>query len=221
AELEDRKDKAAWARCRGFFEISHFMCGMDKFMMDLALNPEFACCLMDHILDYLLEDTRRTLGAGNGNYTIYEYNDDIASQRGLLISPQMWRRYIKPRMAKVCDLIHSYGTKVRYHSCGSVYTIIPDLIEIGVDILSPVQPLAADMDPFRLKKEFGNNLAFHGAIDIQELLPKGSEQDVRNQVRRTIDMVGKDGGYILAGSHTIQADAPLENIIAMIDEAKK
>ena len=167
--LEDSKaqrEKAVWGHSRGFFEIAHFMRGIDNFLMDLAQNPGFACALMDHVAEYLLERTRLSLEAGKGQYVFFEYNDDVASQRGLFISPAMWRKYIKPRMARFCELIHGYGVKVQYHCCGSVYAIIEDLIEIGVDILNPVQPLAADMDPFELKKQFGERLCFHGAIDI-------------------------------------------------------
>jgi len=220
SKLEANRDKATWARSRGCFATAQLMRGMDTFLMDLALEPEFACTVLDHIMNFVMDDACCTLEAGEGKYTFYEYNDDVASQRGMLISPDMWRKLIKPRMANFCSLVHSYGVKVRYHSCGSIYAIIPDLIEIGVDILNPIQPLAVDMDPFRLKEEFGDKLTFHGAIDIQELLPNGSVQDVREQVRETIDIVGKEGGYILAGSHTIQADAKVENIIAMVEEAK-
>lgn len=212
-------DKAAYGHSRGFFEIAHFLRGMDAFLMDLALNEDFACALMDHIADYLLEKSRRILEAGEGNLVLFEYNDDVACQRGLFISPDMWRRLIKPRMARFCDLAHSHGARVKYHSCGSVRKIIPDLIEIGVDLLNPVQPLAAGMAPFELKKLFGDRLAFDGGIDIQELLPNASPAQVRDHVRRMIDVVGREGGYILGGSHTIQADVPVENIIAMVEEA--
>ena len=174
AALAANRHKATWARCRGVFEIAHFMRGMDRLMLDLTLNPEFANCLMDHIMECLLTLVRRTLEAGKGEYAIYEYNDDVASQRALLMSPTMWRELIKPRMAQVCKLIHQHGAKVRYHSCGAVYPIIPDLIEIGVDILNPVQPLATNMDPFRLKAEFGDRLTFDGGIDIQHLLVHAS-----------------------------------------------
>ena len=217
--LESNRDKATWCRSRGCFQTAQLMRGTDTFLIDMALNPEFASCLLDHVMEFVMDDARRTLAAGAGEYTFCEYNDDVASQRSMLVSPDMWREYIKPRMADFCDLVHRYGAKVKYHSCGSVYAIIPDLIEIGVDILNPVQPLAANMDPFRLKDEFGNSLLFHGAIDIQHLLPRGSVWDVRRQVRKIVDYVGKDGGYILAGSHTIQADAKAENLVAMIEEA--
>lgn len=218
-KIIEKKDKAVWSRSRGCFQTAQLMRGMDTFLIDLALNPEYACCIMDHIMKFVMDDARCTLEAAKGEYTFVEYNDDIASQRGLLISPDMWREYVKPRMAKFCELVHSYGAKVKYHSCGSIYAIIPDLIKIGVDILNPIQPLAANMDPFKLKEEFGNELCFHGAIDIQELLPKASKHEVKEYVQRIIDIVGKDGGYILAGSHTIQADAKVENIVTMIETA--
>ncbi|MBN1436954.1 MAG: hypothetical protein JW936_07755 [Sedimentisphaerales bacterium] len=221
ADIQAHPQKATWAHSRGFFEIAHFIRGMEEFMMDLALNPDFACRLMDHIAEYLLERTRCILQAAKGKLTICEYNDDVASQNGLLMSPDMWRQFVKPRMARFCDLIHQHGAKVKYHSCGSVRAIIPDLIEIGVDILNPIQPLAQGMDPFELKREFGKDLVFHGGIDIQELLPNADVQQVRDHTQKMIDIVGKDGGYILSGSHCLQADAPAENIIALIEQAKK
>jgi len=213
--------KATWGHSRGFFEIANFMCGMEDFMMDLALNPDIACCLMDHIVYYLLERTRCILEQAKDALTIFEYNDDIASQAGLLISPDMWRKYVKPRMTKFCDLIHSYGVKIKYHSCGSIREVISDLIEIGVDILNPVQPLARDMDPFELKREFGKDLVFHGGIDIQNLLPNATAEQVRMCTRKMINVVGRDGGFILSGSHTLQADIPIQNIITLLEEAKQ
>jgi uroporphyrinogen decarboxylase len=124
-------------------------------------------------------------------------------------------------MAEFCDMVHSYNAKVKYHSCGSIYSIIPDLIEVGVDILNPIQTTAADMDPYKIKKEFGNRLCLHGAVDIQELLPNGTVEDVETAVRGLISGLGYDGGYIIAGTHTIQSDAKTENIVALVETAKK
>lgn len=219
SEIESRHNKAVWPRSRGCFQSAQLMRGMEKFLIDLATDPDYACSLMDYILDFVIEDARCSLEAGKGKYTFIEYNDDVGSQKGLLISPDMWRKYVKPRMKKFCDMAHGLGTKVKYHSCGSIYAIIPDLIEIGVNILNPIQPLAAKMDPFQLKKEFGAELCFHGGVDIQNLLPNGSAQEVRDTVKRLITQVGEDGGYILAGSHTIQTDAKIENIVAMVQTA--
>jgi len=221
AALAANADKATHGHSRGFFEIAHFMRGMGNFLTDLALNPEFACRLMDHIIDYLLPRARRMLQTGGGRYALFEYNDDVASQRGLFISPDMWREYIKPRVKRFCDLAHEHGARLRYHCCGSVRQIIPELIEIGVDILNPVQALAAGMDPFELKAAFGDRLTLDGGIDIQQLLPRASPAEVAAHTRRMIEVVGRGGGYILGPSHAIQSDTPLENIIAMVEQAKR
>ncbi len=219
-ELESKNEFATWSRSRGCFQTAQLMRGMERFLIDLALEPDFACSIMDHVLEFVIDDAKCTIEAGQGKYTFVEYNDDVATQRGMLISPKMWRKYVKPRMKKFCDMVHNQGLKVKYHSCGSIYDIIPDLIEIGVDILNPIQTLAANMDPLKLKKEFGNYLCFHGAVDIQELLPNGSVQEVKTQIQNLVKFVGRNGSYILAGSHTIQVDARVENIIAMIEIAK-
>ncbi len=219
-EITEKKEKAVWSRSRGCFQTAQLMRGTENFLIDLTLEPEYACCIMDNIMKFVMDDAMCTLEAGQGEYTFVEYNDDVATQRGMLISPMMWRKYVKPRMAIFCKLVHSFGAKVKYHSCGSIYDIIPDLIEIEVDILNPIQTLAANMDPFKLKEKFGKELCFHGAIDIQDLLPNASKQQVKEYVQRIIEIVGKNGGYILAGSHTIQADAKVENIIAMIETAR-
>jgi len=221
SDLQTHRDRATWGRSRGVFEICCLLRGMDQFMIDLALDPGFAAALLDRVADGLLELARQTLAAGGGAYAFYEYNDDIGSQRTLMMSPRMWREFIKPRMASFCTLIHAFGAKVRYHSCGSIRPVIPDLIEIGVDILNPIQPLARDMEPVSLKAEFGDHLCFDGGIDTQHLLPAGTPGEVRAEVRRMIDNVGRNGGYILAGSHTLQADVPVANLVALVEEAVK
>ncbi|HET6428845.1 MAG TPA: uroporphyrinogen decarboxylase family protein [Phycisphaerae bacterium] len=221
ADLDARADMATRGHSRGFFEIAHFMRGMDNFLTDLALDPAFACALMDHIIDYLLARSRVMLEAGAGRYALFEYNDDVACQRGLLISPPMWRRHVKPRMAKFCRLAREFGARLLYHCCGSPRAILDDLIEVGVDILNPVQPLAEGMDPFELKRRYGDRITFHGGIDIQQLLPNASAAEVRAHTRRMIEVVGRRGGYILGPSHAVQSDVPTGNILAMIEEARR
>jgi uroporphyrinogen decarboxylase len=218
-ECDLRQDWATLGHSRGFFEIAHFMRGMDNFLADCAADPDFANALMDRIADFLLAKTRKILEAAKGKIVVFEYNDDVASQQNLFMSPSMWRDLIKEREKKFYDCIRSFGAKVRYHCCGSAYPILPDLIEIGLDILNPVQPNAANMDPYRLKREFGDRLTFHGGIDTQGLLPKGSVKEVFQETRRMIDEVGKNGGYILGTGHIIQGDVPLDNIFAIIEAA--
>jgi len=208
-----------WGHSRGIFEISWFLRGFQEFMMDLACDPDLACAIMDHVQAYLMERTQRILDAGRGLVDMIEYNDDVGGQEGLLIAPDTWRRFLKPRMAAFIRMCKGYGVAVRYHSCGGIRPIIPDLIEIGLDVLNPVQSLAAGMEPEGLKRDFGAYLTFNGGIDTQELLPHASTQEVREFTRRLIDVVGRDGGLILAPSHVFQDDVPIENIIAVYETA--
>ena len=210
-------DHATIGHSRGFFEISWFLRGMDNFLSDLLLNPSFACAVMDRVLDYLLERMERVLSSADGLLTMFEINDDVGGQNSLLINPELWRKYIKPRLRKQVEICKKYGVKVQYHSCGSVRAIIPDLIEIGIDVLNPVQPKAKGMDPFELKREFGKYITLHGGVDEQELLPRGKPEEVRDYVKRLIEEVGKDGGLIVAPCHTLQPDTPTENILALYE----
>jgi uroporphyrinogen decarboxylase len=145
---------------------------------------------------------------------VYFY-DDVATQKSLMISKDMWTRYVRPRHAKIIELAKGYGKQVMYHCDGSIFPLIPDLIDMGVDLLNPIQAEARDMDPQRLKAEFGDRLSFHGGIDIIKTLPRGSVEDVKAEVRERGRVLGENGGYILASSHHIQSDTPLENVMAM------
>ena len=218
-QLNASKDFWTRGHSRGIFEISWFLRGFDSFLTDLACDPDFAVALMDRIQAYLFERARRILEAGQGRLDMMEYNDDVGSQDGLLISPAMWREHLKPRMAEFCKMCRQYNAKVKYHSCGGIRDIIPDLIEIGVDVLNPVQALAAGMEPEGLKRDFGHAITFNGGIDTQDLLPHGTPQQVRDATKRLIEVVGKDGGLILAPSHVFQDDVPVENIIAVYETA--
>lgn len=206
-----------WAHSRGIFEISWFMRGFNEFMMDMIENPERANLIMDNVQKYLMERSRRILEAGNGRIDMIEYNDDVGGQNGMLISPKLWRRFIKPRMASFIKLCKGYGVKVRFHSCGGIRPIIPDLIEIGVDVLTPVQTLADGMGPEGLKRDFGDSITFNGGIDTQELLVKRDSRSVYAETKRLIEIFGKNGGYILGPSHVFQPDVALDNIIAVYE----
>lgn len=214
---ESCSDRAVWVHCRGTFEISWFIRGMDGFMLDLALEPQKACCLMDRVQEPLKERLRRILQAGGDAVDLAEYNDDVGTQSGLMMSPDMWRQYLKPRIAEMFALIRSFGKRVRYHSCGGVRDILPDLIDIGLEVLTPFQPLARGMEPLALKRDFGRHLTFHGGIDMQELLPHGTVQQVRDETRRLLDVLNDGGGWIACSSHNLQPDTPPQNIVAMYE----
>jgi uroporphyrinogen decarboxylase len=217
AAAEANADYAVFVHSRGTFEISWFIRGLDGFMTDLALEPQKACGLMDRVQEPLEERLRRILEAGGDAIDIAEYNDDVGMQSGLMMSPETWRRHLKPRTGRMFALIRSYGKKVRYHSCGGVRDILSDLIDLGLDILTPFQPLAAGMEPLALKRDFGRHLTFHGGIDMQDLLPHASAEKVRNEVRRLMDALNEDGGWIACSSHNLQPDTPPENIVAMYE----
>jgi len=208
-------DYWVWAHSRGIFEIAWMTRGFDAFLLDLAIEPERAAALMDRIQKYLFERTQRILEAGEGFIDMVEYNDDVGGQNGLIISPSMWREHLKPRMDAFVKLCKGRGAKVRYHSCGGIRPIIGDLIEIGVDVLNPVQTLAEGMEPGGLKRDFGERITFNGGVDTQELLPKATADEVKRETRRLIETLGQGGGLILAPSHVFQADVPVENVIAV------
>jgi uroporphyrinogen-III decarboxylase len=143
--------------------------------------------------------------------------DDVGQQQGMLISPRHWRRFLKPRLAEIISRVKSINpaVKVAYHTDGCVYAIIPELVEIGLDVLNPVQPAA--MDPARLKRQYGRELCFWGSIDEQHTMPFGDPDQVRHEVEQRLKTVGQDGGLILAPTHHLQLDTPLENFWALLD----
>jgi len=198
------------AHSRGIFEISWFMRGFEGFMMDLATKPDQANAIMDHIQAYITDRTKRILDAGEGMIDWVEYNDDVGGQDGMLISPAMWREFIKPRMADFIRICKGYGCRIRFHCCGGMRPIIDDLIEIGVDILNPLQTVARGMEPEALKRDFGDRLTFDGGVDTQDLLPHATVDEVRRETQRLIDVLGK---------HVFQGDVPVENIIAVYETA--
>lgn len=196
--------------------------GDEDFLCILASDEELAVAMIEKHNEIRLEHALRTLEAGGGRIHELDGGGDYGTQRALLIRPEMFRRYFKPLYKKFYkEIKDNYDVKIQFHSCGSIVDIIPDLIEVGVDILDPIQPAAAGMEPKSLKEAFGRSLVFHGGMDIQELLPHGTPEEVRKEVRRLYSILGQDGGYILAPSHNIQVDTPVENILAMYDEAAR
>lgn len=188
----------------------------------MKLNPGFYFALCDKLLEIGLRIIKEFIGAVGDYVDIVCTYDDMGNQQGLLCSRRDYTKFIKPYERQMIEEIKKYTkAKIYRHSCGSVYEIIPDFIEIGVDILNPVQPLAKNMEPWRLKKEFGKVFAFLGAIDIQKVLPYATVEQVKEEVRKTITTYAPDGGYILGPSHNIEPDTPPENIVAMYEAAQK
>jgi uroporphyrinogen decarboxylase len=183
----------------------------------MATQPEMAHWLMDHLTDFYLDFFDRMLTAAKGQIDILRTADDLGTQRGLFFGPEMFRTFIKPRLKKLTDMTHSHGVKFLFHSCGAIQPLIDDLIEIGIDILDPLQAAADGMDPKTLKEAFGDRICLHGGICTQYLLPKGTPDEVRGEVRRRIAVLGPGGGYVVAPCHVLQTDVPTANILAMSD----
>lgn len=198
------------------FELSWYLVGLEKFLLDMALGNPYVFELLDRVMEFSLQQAARLIALG---VDIILFGDDMGDQNGMMISPAMWRSVFKPRMAHVFQKVRRLNPEIRiaYHSCGSILPIIPDLIEIGLDILNPLQPLAAGMDANYLKTTYGDALSFYGAIDIQDLLPKGTPRQVKKEVKDKIAILGEGGGYILAPAHNIQPDTPLRNIFALYE----
>jgi uroporphyrinogen decarboxylase len=194
------------------FETAWALRGLERLLMDFAFNPEIAERILDIPYQYHLTAAKKLVQMGVDMIWV---GDDVGTQGAMMISPQYWRRFLKPRMATFITEIKALNpqVKVAYHSDGMIYPIIPELIEIGVDVLNPIQP--ACMDPAEIKRQFGDRLCFWGSIDEQHTLPFGTPADVRREVLERLNTIGKNGGLILAPTHHVQLDTPLENFWAM------
>jgi len=200
------------------FEMYWRLRGMQTAMMDMVDDPELTRTMFNRCMDFAIQ-----LGEAACDRFPLDWlwtGDDVAAQAGMMISPKSWRNLIKPGLQRVFDVGKSRGLWVAYHCCGGLRPIIPDLIEIGLDVLNPIQGNCPGMNPFELKKEFGDKLAFMGGVDTQGLLPHASVTEVRRATAELLQgMTDGGGGYILAASHTIPPETPDENIFAMYAEA--
>ena len=196
------------------FETAWALRGLEQIMLDMVTNPDLANHLLDIPYHYHLTAARKLVQMG---VDMIWTGDDVGSQNRMLISPQMWRRYLKPRMANFIAELKAInpGLKVAYHTDGNVEPIITELIEIGIDVLNPVQP--ASMNPARIKEQYGDRLCFWGTIDEQYTLPFGSSAEVEAEVLERLRTVGRDGGLILSPTHHVQLDTPLANFWAMVN----
>lgn len=204
-----------------FFHEVGWLIGQENFMVWMHMKPEVVHAIIQHVVDYEVEATRRFLEVADGLLDIAYFGNDFGTQRGLFVSPQMWHEFIRKPLRRYFDVSHDCGCKVMKHSCGSIRDIIPCLIEDGVDILDPIQVAAEGMDLAGLVRDFGAELCFHGGVDTQRTLPFGSAEDVRDEVRSYLAITKERGGYILCGSQEFIEDIPLENILAIYDENQK
>jgi uroporphyrinogen decarboxylase len=197
--------------------MAMFLRGMEKFMMDLALNPDLAQAIIEQVGRFYLEFDRRIFEAVGDLTDIYFIADDVGVQDGLMISPRMFHKFIAPSLRRFIAQAKEYGQRVMYHTCGAVRRLIPDFIEMGVDILNPIQVSAQGMEPAGLKRDFGHALCFHGAFDIQAVLSQGTPDQVRAEVARLCHVLGQGGGFILAPTNNVMPETPIENVLALYE----
>lgn len=206
----------------GVFELGCWMCGFEDFLYRMAADEEWVHRFFERVLDYQKKVIEQYYTAV-GPYIHYTSSgDDFATQNAPFISPNMFRDLVKPYFKERISYTKQFTkAKFLHHSCGSVYSLIDDLIDSGVEILNPIQPKAADMQPQKLKDTFGSRIAFHGGIDTQELLPFGSDSQIEETVHRTIEIMNRDGGYIFAAAHNIQPDVNPRSLTVMLNAARK
>lgn len=205
----------------GIVHQAQFLRGFEDWFADLVTNQAFAHALMEKLADLWIEMAKNELDAVGEHVDVCFYGDDMAFQDGPMMSMELYRKMIKPYHRRLFAYLKSRTrAKILYHTCGSVVHLIPDLIELGVDALNPVQVSARGMDTRVLKREFGRDLSFWGAVDSQRVLPFGTPEMVTAEVRRRIDDLASGGGYVLCGVHNLQADVSPENLCAMYDTAR-
>jgi uroporphyrinogen decarboxylase len=195
--------------------------GMEDALIHLALSPALMEAAIERIVELVVGFSRRMMDAAPPAAEIFWFGDDFSSQTGMIVSPEHWRRYLKPAYARVFGLAKDRGLKVWFHSCGTFRPVLPDLIDIGMDIWETVQAHLPGNDPVELKREYGRDLVFYGGINSQQTLPYGTAEQVRAEVRERVRVLGKGGGYICSSDHTILPGVPFENVLVMIEEAKK
>jgi len=194
--------------------------GMEQGMINLHMQPQLIEAAVEHVEAFVLEKTRRALEAGVGSFDIFSWGDDFATHRGLFIRPSHWRRFFAPSYRRLIELVKRHDLKFNLHCCGTFVDVMPDLIDMGVDIWNPCQVHLPGNEPEFLKREFGKHITFSGAIDTQHTLPFGTQEDVRREVRERIDVLGRGGGYFCGPDHDVFPDVPVENLLALVDEVK-
>jgi len=218
-ECEKRKDSAVvvggMPGCATFFIQCWYLRGLDQILMDLLLSPQLARAMIGKITEFQIDYHERLLKEIGDLTDILMIADDYGTQSGLMMSQKHFREFFKKPTQALIELGKKYGLKIMLHCDGNIRKLIPEFIDMGIDILNPIQNVGPDMDPKVLKREFGKDLCFHGGIDTQQDLPHLSPEEVTEDIRKKVEMLGKGGGYILSPTHMIQLDVPLENILKM------
>ncbi|MEW6355204.1 MAG: uroporphyrinogen decarboxylase family protein [Planctomycetota bacterium] len=198
----------------GLFEISWNLRGFQNVLMDCIDHPDFYGEMLDKLMNLYLAFVEYTADLP---VDAVMFGDDWGDQRGVILGPERWRRFIKPRWAKIYEAVHARGKLVITHCCGSVADIMPDIIEIGLDVLESVQPEARGMNPYELKKKWGDRITFWGGLGSQSVIPFGAPDEIRKEVRRLCAEMGRAGGYILAPAKPLQPETPTENAVAAVE----
>lgn len=209
--MGDRMNRAAQLK------PAMYLRGVDQIFLDMALNPEIAEYLFGRITEFYVEYCRRTFAAAGDGIDIFFSGDDFGTQKGLFVSPDMWRSMLMPGFKALVQLGKKHGYRVAHHTCGSVWPIVGDMIDCGLDILNPLQPEARGMDLRELKAKFGDRISFHGSVSIQRTMPHGTPDDIRAEVKERFETLGPGGGFIFCTAHNIQIDTPVENALALFD----
>jgi uroporphyrinogen decarboxylase len=217
SQIEDKEDFPVLAGHYEPFLIYKDLRGQEKAFMDLVENPELVHYCLDKLFYLGFTDIRCLYEQIPGKAMLTYVAEDMGGQEDLMMSPAHIREFLLPKMKRIIDFIHSQGAFAFHHNDGSIRRIIPDMIAAGIDILNPIQWRTKNMDRRELKQEFGQKIVLHGAMDNQLTLPFGSVEDVRNEVLDNLQILGADGGYILAPCHNIQSITPIENILAMYE----
>lgn len=222
--------KAEMARSSGFATlgpwISHFeiycrMRGLENALMDVLVEPEFLNAALDRIEQIQTDMLKHFFEKLGDRVDMVLVSDDLGTQESQLMSVNHWSEYLQPRLRRWCELIHSHGKKVFYHTDGAALPFIPHLINCGIDVLNPIQHICAGMNRSDLKRDFGEHLIFHGGIENQHVLPHGSVSEVREEVITCLETLGQGGGYLPSSCHNVQAGTPVENVLTMIETVQE
>lgn len=198
----------------GLFELTWRIRGFENAMMDTAANQDFYEELLDRLTEIRLSMVEQ---CATVNADAIMFGDDWGDQRGVIIGPELWCKFLKPRWARVYEAVHAQGKYVISHCCGSIVDIMPDIIEMGMDVLESVQPEAGGMNPYELKKKYGDKITFWGCLGSQSTIQFGSPQGIKEEISHLIREMGKGGGFIIAPAKSLQPGTPLENAIAVVD----